>query len=135
MRYKQILPLNEASPTPLFLVLPQAGKTATPWSLTKQKYYIPNCHGMKGLVDLQPKPDATGHWPFYSKEMILIDYATIIYPQPHVENHQEGLLGCAERCLLYVFCHLLSLTNDQEMKARRLSEILEVWRPDTGYRF
>lgn len=83
MRYKQILPLNEASPTPLFLVLPQAGKAATPWSLTKQKYYIPNCHGMKGLVDLQPKPDATGHWPFYIKEMIVIDYATIIYPQPH----------------------------------------------------
>lgn len=76
MRCKQILPLNEARSTPLFFVLPQAGKAATPWSLTKQKYDIPNCHGMKGLVDLQPKPYGTG------KEMILIDYATIIYTQP-----------------------------------------------------
>lgn len=83
MRCKQILPLNEASSTPLFFVLPQAGKAATPWSLTKQKYDIPNCHGIKGLVDLQPKPYGTGHWPFSSKEMILIDYATIIYTQPH----------------------------------------------------
>lgn len=59
-----------------------------------------------------------------------------------MENHQEGLLGICRAlpplCSLPLFIsqrQRLSLTNDQKMKARRLSGILEVWRPDSGYIF
>ena len=58
---------------------------------------------MKDLVDLQPKPDATGHWPFYSKETILIDYATIIYPQPHCGKPPRRAAGDVQSAASFMF--------------------------------
>lgn len=85
-------------------------------------------------------PQATG--PSTAKKWYWLIMQQSFTCSPTVENHQEGLLGMCRAlpplCSLPLFIsqsQRLSLTNDQKMKARRLSGILEVWRPDSGYIF